>query len=54
MFIPAFALISNYFKLVCLLIFAVKGIDGAYPDPGLTVEATVLFGKSGGSIRICS
>ena len=48
MFIPAFALINNYFKLFCLLILDVRGIEGAYPDPGLMVEAIVLLGKSGG------
>lgn len=47
-FIPAFARINNYCKLFCLLMFTVNGIDGAYPDPGLKVDAFELFGKSGG------
>ena len=31
----------------------VKGIEGAYPAPGLRVDAIVELGKSGGSILIC-
>lgn len=50
---PALALIKSSFRLFCLLTFDVNGIDGAYPDPGLKVDAIVLFGKSGGSILIC-
>lgn len=50
---PAFALIRSYLRLLCLLMFEVKGMDGAYPEPGLKVEAIVLFGKSGGYILIC-
>jgi len=26
----------------------IKGMDGAYPDPGLKVDAIEEFGKSGG------
>jgi hypothetical protein len=50
---PAFALISSYLRLFCLEMFEVRGIDGAYPDPGLNVDAMVELGKSGGSILIC-
>lgn len=47
-FIPALALSKSYFKLFCLLRLDIKGMDGAYPDPGLKVEAIEEFGKSGG------
>jgi hypothetical protein len=53
-FIPAFALRRSYFKLFCLFAFDINGMEGAYPDPGLKVEAMEEFGKSGGSILICS
>lgn len=53
MFIPAFARIKSSCRLFCLLMLTVNGIDGAYPAPGLNVEATELLGKSGGYIRIC-
>ena len=54
--VPAFALISNSFKLAFYLVIlpAFNGIDGAQPPPGAKVEAIELFGKSGGSIFICS
>jgi len=34
-------------------LFEDSGIEGAYPDPGLRVEAVELLGRSGGSILIC-
>jgi len=45
---PALALSKSYFRFPCLLRFDIKGMEGAYPDPGLKVEAVVEFGKSGG------
>lgn len=48
MFIPAFALSKSYLMLLCLFKFDIKGMEGAYPDPGLNVEAIEELGKSGG------
>ena len=55
MFMPAFALINNYLMLAFCVVteFALRGIDGAYPDPGVNVEAIELFGSYGASIRMC-
>ena len=49
-FVPALALINNSFKFAfSLVIFpAFIGMEGAYPDPGVNVEAIELFGRSGG------
>lgn len=50
--IPAFARISNSASVPFRL--GSRGTEGAYPDPGLIVEATELFGLSGGYTLICS
>jgi hypothetical protein len=49
---PAFALMSNSLRFEGLL--DDSGMEGAYPDPGLSVDAVELFGRSGGYILICS
>jgi hypothetical protein len=49
---PALALINNSLRFEGW--FEDNGIDGAYPDPGLSVDAVELFGRSGGYILICS
>jgi hypothetical protein len=49
---PALARISSSAKVPFLL--GSKGTEGAYPEPGLMVEAIELLGVSGGSTLICS
>jgi len=48
---PALARISSSVRDPFLL--GSKGTEGAYPDPGLMVDAIELFGISGGSTLIC-
>lgn len=49
--IPALARINSSVRVPFLL--GRRGTEGAYPDPGLTVEAIELLGISGGSTLIC-